>query len=223
MIPDVFGWELVNTRLLADEYAKAGFYVLLPDFFNGDSIPADIEPKLAPSPDAPKRTWFKAVTDTATAVGAFAPWLFRHRETVSRPIIDAFLTTLKSDMPNAKIGAVGFCWGGRYVCLLTHADAKVQVDCAVACHPSLLGVPGEVQKVTKPFCIHVGDQDTQMSVKQADTAREVIKQKGIAGEVTVYPGMTHGFACRGDLSKSGTKEAKENCANATLAWFTKYL
>lgn len=44
-----------------------------------------------------------------------------------------------------------------------------------------------------------------MSVKTADECRAVIEQKGIAGEVTVYPGQIHGFACRGDLSKEEVK------------------
>ena len=35
-IPDLFGWELPNARLLADNYAtKSGFVVYLPDFMNG--------------------------------------------------------------------------------------------------------------------------------------------------------------------------------------------
>ena len=36
MIPDVFGWEISNSRLLADSYAKkGGFLVYLPDFMAG--------------------------------------------------------------------------------------------------------------------------------------------------------------------------------------------
>lgn len=36
IIPDVFGWELPNSRILADEYAKKGnFIVYLPDFMGG--------------------------------------------------------------------------------------------------------------------------------------------------------------------------------------------
>ncbi|KAL4922562.1 hypothetical protein BDW62DRAFT_197233, partial [Aspergillus aurantiobrunneus] len=35
IIPDVFGWEFVNNRLLADHYAEMGaFRVYLPDFMN---------------------------------------------------------------------------------------------------------------------------------------------------------------------------------------------
>ena len=38
IIPDAFGWNLVNNRILADAYAKrAGVKVFLPDFMNGSS------------------------------------------------------------------------------------------------------------------------------------------------------------------------------------------
>lgn len=36
IVPDVFGWKLPNTRLLADTYAKRGNYrVYVPEFMNG--------------------------------------------------------------------------------------------------------------------------------------------------------------------------------------------
>ena len=38
IIPDAFGWNLNNSRILADAYAKrAGMTVYLPDFMNGMS------------------------------------------------------------------------------------------------------------------------------------------------------------------------------------------
>lgn len=40
IVPDAFGWEFINNRLLADEYARAGdFKVLLPEFMNGIHYP----------------------------------------------------------------------------------------------------------------------------------------------------------------------------------------
>lgn len=36
MIPDAFGWDSINNRILSDNYAeKGGFIVYLPDFMNG--------------------------------------------------------------------------------------------------------------------------------------------------------------------------------------------
>jgi dienelactone hydrolase len=40
IIPDAFGWEFKNNRLLADEYARQGqFRVYLPDFMDGEYDP----------------------------------------------------------------------------------------------------------------------------------------------------------------------------------------
>lgn len=108
MITDVFGYDLTNTRLLADEYAGAGYYVLCPDFFSGDALPSEVEHQMIPPESAPKRGFFKAVTETASAIAQFGPWVYRHREAVSKPIIDTFFARLKLDLPStAKIGAVG--------------------------------------------------------------------------------------------------------------------
>lgn len=42
IIPDAFGWELPNNRVLADSYAKRGGYrVYSPDFMNGKLIRAE--------------------------------------------------------------------------------------------------------------------------------------------------------------------------------------
>lgn len=36
IITDAFGWDFVNSRVLADNYAKkGGFLVYIPDFMNG--------------------------------------------------------------------------------------------------------------------------------------------------------------------------------------------
>lgn len=43
IIPDAFGWNLNNNRILADEYAKrAGVTVYLPDFMNGTSTSSTV-------------------------------------------------------------------------------------------------------------------------------------------------------------------------------------
>lgn len=40
LIPDAFGWDFVNCRVLADKFSKnGGFLVYLPDFMNGNSLP----------------------------------------------------------------------------------------------------------------------------------------------------------------------------------------
>ncbi|KAG7106667.1 Ras-related protein rac-2 like [Verticillium longisporum] len=43
VIPDVFGWEFPNARLIADRYAdKGGYKVYLPDFMDGHAAPVSV-------------------------------------------------------------------------------------------------------------------------------------------------------------------------------------
>lgn len=49
IIPDAYGWEFVNNRLLADHYAEKGDYrVYLPEFMNGQWL-------TPPCPEYPHR------------------------------------------------------------------------------------------------------------------------------------------------------------------------
>lgn len=42
IIPDAFGWTLPNNRILADEYAKRGFTVYLPEVMDGVKVPDEL-------------------------------------------------------------------------------------------------------------------------------------------------------------------------------------
>ena len=115
-ITDIFGWTLPNARLLADEFARAGFYVIMPDFFSGDPISTDYLNTIVPrKPDEVSAV--EKVANSAATAGIFGPWLLRHREGVSRPLIDTVLNALHDDTDIVKRGAIGFCWGGRYAVL----------------------------------------------------------------------------------------------------------
>lgn len=41
-LADVFGPQLLNNQLLADDFARTGFRTIIPDYLNGDPIPADV-------------------------------------------------------------------------------------------------------------------------------------------------------------------------------------
>jgi hypothetical protein len=53
-LSDIFGVDLVNTILVADEYAGQGYRVLLPDFFDNDPVPHE-HLKVGPSSISPMR------------------------------------------------------------------------------------------------------------------------------------------------------------------------
>ena len=143
----------------------------VPDFFDGghphfrpltlgDPVPENIMQKLIPTKEqAANKSMLERTTDAASVVAIMGPWFLKHREAVSLPLVQRFLNELRADPAHKKIGAVGFCWGGRYAILLTHEGAVPFVDAAVAMHPSSLSIPAEIEKIAKPVSIQVGDSD----------------------------------------------------------------
>ncbi|KAL8918620.1 MAG: hypothetical protein Q9172_005336 [Xanthocarpia lactea] len=230
-ISDIFGWEFPNTRLLADEYALAGFYTYVPDFHQGDSLPIsflqNIEPPL-------KKRELLSVTEKATNAAAvpitLGPWLVRHREAVSRPLIDGFINTIRMTPGTDKIGAVGFCWGGRYAILQAHgvdlaSPGKVGgVDAAFAAHPSLVAVPGDFDPVSRPLSLAFGTKDSLLDTETRGKIVDLMaKKKEVAHEIRLYEDQVHGFALRSDWSSEKDKEAMDQATRQGIEWMEKYL
>ena len=230
--PIVFGWEFRNTRLLADNYAKAGFYVYIPDVHQGDSLPIEflqnVEPPLK---EQEKAGMVDAAKNTAVVTTTLGPWLLKHREAVAKPLIDGFINTVKHIPGTNKIGAIGFCWGGRYAILGGHGPAKNAdgssiggVDAAYACHPSLVSIPADFDPVTKPLSLALGTKDSLLDEKQIGQIQDVMAKKtDVPHEVRIYDDQVHGFALRSDWSSEKDKEAMNHAEKQGLEWLKKHL
>lgn len=225
---DIFGWQFKNVRLLADNYAKAGFYCYIPDVHEGDSLPIEflqsVEPPLKDKENAGIIDKTKGTVDVMATLG---PWLAKHREGVSEPIISGFVNAVKQVPGTEKVGAIGFCWGGRYAILQTHAPRPQGsvggVDAAYACHPSLLAIPGDFDDVNKPLSIAVGTKDSLLDQKSNEQIKEILDKKSIPTEVEFYEDQIHGFALRSDWSSDKDKKAMDDAEKQGIAWFKKYL
>lgn len=138
-------------------------------------------------------------------------WLIKHKETVTLPLIQKFVTHLRTDPAHKKIGEVGICWGWRYAILSAHDGAEPYVDAAVALHPSFLSVPNETEKIGKPVSIEVGDSDDIMKMRDVEKIKEIFKNKPQCG-IEAYDNQFHGFSVRGDLSKERDQKGRETAA-----------
>ncbi|XP_071698192.1 endo-1,3;1,4-beta-D-glucanase-like [Rutidosis leptorrhynchoides] len=100
LIADIFGFEAPKLRQLADKLAKDGFYVVVPDFFYGDSY-------------VPEKS--------------LASWLPNHEAEKGCEDLKKVATDLKSKGASA-IGAAGFCWGGMAISKLsTYGEIEAAV------------------------------------------------------------------------------------------------
>ncbi|XP_071697270.1 endo-1,3;1,4-beta-D-glucanase-like [Rutidosis leptorrhynchoides] len=100
LIADAFGYEAPKLRQLADKLSEAGFYVVVPDFFNGD-------------PYTPEKQ--------------LASWFPNHQPGKGCEDARKIVADLKSKGASA-IGAAGFCWGGMAVSKLsTYGEIEAAV------------------------------------------------------------------------------------------------
>lgn len=202
-LTDVFGHELENSRLLADDFAKNGFQVFLPDLFNGDPIPVEAMEK-----------------------GSFdlSTWFPRHGSEQTRARIDPVVAALK-ERGVTKFGATGYCFGARYVFDLAFEHA---IHVSVVAHPSLLQVE-DLEKYTKtataPLLINSCEVDGQFPAEKQARADELFGDGKFAPgyERKYWDGCTHGFSVRGDMSDPKVKAGKEGAFKASVEWFLKYL
>ncbi|KAI9573852.1 dienelactone hydrolase [Boletus coccyginus] len=199
-LPDVFGIELVNAQLLADDFARNGFKVYVVDYFNGDALP----------PDA-------LDSDTFDLRG----WLSKHGQDVTRPLLDNVIRALR-EQGMTQFAATGYCFGGRYTFDLAF-DKVIKV--AAIAHPSLLKVPEDLETGV-PLLINSCETDPVFSLDAQAKADEILGGGAKTSELyrrVYFAGCQHGFAVRGDLSKPEVKAGKEGAFKATVEFFLKHL
>ncbi|EAL89907.2 hypothetical protein KXW98_001319 [Aspergillus fumigatus] len=228
IIPDAFGWEFVNNRILADHYAqKGGYRVYLPDFMNGHSAPAWAISLMA--------NLFK--TDTlydwlvkpyyiAGAMYTMIPFMYFNRFSKSWPIVKSFVAAVRqNEGAQLPIGAAGFCWGGKHTVNLAHGfevDGKPLINAGFTGHPSLLNIPGEIEKITIPVSFALGDLDVIVKKPQIEQIKKIMEGGEKVGEVKVYYGASHGFCVRADrLLKDAEQQATE-AEDQALDWFNRH-
>ena len=144
---DVFGFELINVRLIADIVCKeTGFLVVVPDLFDGDALPVSLIDMMD---EKPKSVW-GSISRGARMFGSvfsMLPWITRHGDASIRPKLEAIVTDLRTTHGVKRLAAQGFCWGGRYSILLAGTD---RVDVCINNHPSRVSFPADIEALAKP-------------------------------------------------------------------------
>jgi len=199
-LPDVLGiWQ--NSKLLADNFAAQGYTVLLLDLFNGDALGLN-----------------------RTGDFDFVSWLAKgssgdnpHTPEAVDPIVLKGIKALR-DLGVKKIGAVGYCFGAKYV--VRHS--KNGIDVGFVGHPSLVE-DDELAAITAPLSIAAAQTDSIFPADKRHRSEEILIKTGHPFQMNLYSGVEHGFAVRCNTSVKIEKFSKEQAFFQALTWFEEYL
>ncbi|KAJ3415405.1 hypothetical protein HDV05_004999 [Chytridiales sp. JEL 0842] len=217
---DVFGHVLPNVRLIADSFAKAGYTCVVPDIVQGDPInPTDVDGLM----DQPQTYYarFSQILRLGWVAPTMATWLWNHTDATTLPVCDAVLKDLRQAHGATHIGAVGYCFGGRYSILKAGLDSVV--DAFVAAHPSMVTMPTDVENLTKPGLFVLAETDAVFTAAMAERAKGIVKERGMEVEFEVYKGTVHGFAVRGQEQDPVVRKARNEALGRMIEFFGRTL
>ncbi|OBZ68685.1 Protein AIM2 [Grifola frondosa] len=199
---DIFGWKMVNARLLADEYAARGFRVLVPDLFDGYELPQWTLSANDPANEAP--TLFQRFIARPISLFILVPFVLRHTQPNQTAKLTALAAHLREAHPDAKIGYVGFCWGGRYALTL-----NALFDATVAAHPSLVKYPAELAAIKKPISFAIAAADPHYDAAKGKDTEKRLKEKGLTDVESSFMREFHMAGRRGRISRTRKRRRLE--------------
>ncbi|KAI4864077.1 dienelactone hydrolase [Hypoxylon rubiginosum] len=199
-LPDVIGiWQ--NSKLMADQYAANGYLCVVVDLFNGDALPLN----------------FPATFDIMS-------WLIKgstgdnpHTSEAVDPIVAAAIKWLKTEKGITKLGALGYCFGAKYV-----ARHFPDIQVGFFAHPSFV-TDEELAGFKAPLSIAAAETDSIFTPELRHKSEVILAKGGYPYQITLYSQVVHGFSVRCDTSKKVEKLAKDQAFIQAVSWFDAWL
>ena len=199
VIQEIFG---VNSGIRAkcDVLAAEGYLAIAPDLF------WRIEPGIELDSDVPGQ-----MQEALGLMGKFD-------QNAGIADIEATIRAARAQVDGGKVGAVGYCLGGR---LAFMTAARTDVDASVGYYGvGIDGLLGEKHAIARPVLLHVPIEDHFV-----DTASQARMHAGLDGHPKVtlydYPGLDHGFAAEMGLRRN--EEGAQLADSRTAAFFAEHL
>ena len=192
ILQEIFGIN-ANIRSVADRFASAGYIAVAPDLFWRQEPNVELDP--TKTEDRERASGFLEGLDPDLAVA------------------DALTAAdyLRA-MPRAsgKIGAVGYCLGGKLAYLLaTHSEVDAAVSYyGVAIQASLDQVPNLKAKLL----LHIAGDDHLCPPEAQAEIHKAMAPQGSKVTIIDYPGVGHAFARRGGASLNAAAANKADSA-----------
>lgn len=192
-LTDVIGHKFINAQLIADEFAKAGYFVVVPDLFSQD--PVLLNP---PSTFDLLRDWFP-----------------HHKPEITGPIVDKIVASVKAKWAPKYVVATGYCFGAKYAVRLLGSGF---VQAAAIFHPSFVAIE-EVRAIKGPLYIGASEVDHIFPAELRRQTEDALLEIKAQYRLTLNHGVEHGFSVRGDITDPWIKYAKERVFADAVDWF----
>ncbi|CAF3097145.1 unnamed protein product [Rotaria sp. Silwood2] len=221
LLTDIFGLSK-NPRITADALSdKSGFDVYIPDLFNGDAIAPSFREGTPEVPGEQMSIGTK-ISFAGKFLTTLAPWLFRHRQAVTLPVVDKFFKTLRSEYGITRIQAVGYCFGGLYA-LLAGSKEHHLADAIVGCHVSLTNKT-HYENLEVPVAFVCAQEDYQFTDALRAEAEQILSRKPeIPSKFLLTEGTLHGFAARPNPDNPVIMKAYKQANDFIVEWAKTHL
>ena len=122
---------------------------------------------------------------------------------------------LAHDTPSSRIQ--------RHSSQLNSTSLSPLIDCAFTAHPSNIDVPADVDAITVPTSVAIGENDMAMKAPLIQQMKKIleVKKKG-DHEVVIIEGAKHGFSVRTHPDDKHEMECAEKAEVQAVEWFTRW-
>ena len=195
-------WGVNDTmRAHAHEFAEAGFICLVPDLFWRQEPGVELSDH---NPDHVQK--------------AFDLYYEFDYDLGVRDMEDTWHYLAKLPECNGKVGAVGYCLGGKLCYLMC---CRTDIDCAVAYYGTYIEHRiREAKNLHRPFVLHMAMKDRWVQAEVNDLLERRPSPNPLV-TIHKYPGADHAFARHG--GKTYSKPEADRALALTIAFFNEHL
>ncbi|KAG6890847.1 hypothetical protein C0992_012486 [Termitomyces sp. T32_za158] len=194
-LSDVFGPFFLNNQLIQDYFAEHGFLVLGIDYFFGDGFGFHLDEE-----DFDRMAWIESAKQKSHEV--YPKWLETVRKTYGA---------------EAQYFAVGYCFGAPFTLDLAATD---KVAATAFAHPAFLD-EDHFKKMTKPLLLLCAGEKNDLD-HLSKRAEDLMVEAKATYHISVFSGVSHGFAVRCNLEVENERWAKEQAARQIVEWFMRF-
>lgn len=219
LVSDVFKFELLNARLVADLYAAKFVHrngkVVYPDLFNGRGVTGDLAPKMMRLVSN-QAGFFEKISIYTSLLYHGIPFFINNPTSKSSKVLTEVIKGIKAD-PNIKhIMLCGYCYGGGVAMKLSGPEGKALGIDIVSCIHGPISVPKDIVNVEVNLAVITAEKDMQPTDTKQVEALMSKKAPAISCMTKHYPAQCHGFALRGDDTDDEVRRDKIDVIDVTF-------